>query len=445
MIHTLGQPNLTITPDRPACARYGLAVGDVEGVIQAAIGGQAVTQVFEGEKRFDLVVRWQEPYRDSVARIREILVGTPDGGQVPLGQIAAIREEEGPAAVYREDNHRYVPVKFSIRGSGPEEHARRGPRPHRGGRHAAVRHAPRVGGRDQRAQGSGAAARGDRSPDARAHRPARLRVRPRRSRDRDRAADDPARVLGGLLALLITGINFSVSAAMGFISIFGIAIQDGILVLHVHAELLARGGGPRGRHPPRRRPRVPPGPDDEPGRDAGTASRGALERDRSADPEAARGRRDRRRALRSVPDAARPASDAPARAPMVPAGARSGGSGRERPCALRRGPDTGGAVRGLRIAFSVLLGVAAASSGADTFPGGASAEGSGFERSFDLALAGVGSADGSASAAWTGKPRAWRPRASRRSPRRRRRDGRARRRPCLRPPGRSRKHSGSPP
>ncbi|HKD19315.1 MAG TPA: efflux RND transporter permease subunit, partial [Thermoanaerobaculia bacterium] len=113
MIHTLGQPNLTITPDRPACARYGLAVGDVAGVIQAAIGGQAVTQVFEGEKRFDLVVRWQEPYRDSVARIREILVGTPDGGQVPLGQIAAIREEEGPASVYREDNHRYVPVKFS--------------------------------------------------------------------------------------------------------------------------------------------------------------------------------------------------------------------------------------------------------------------------------------------------------------------------------------------
>src|SRR5262249_8987785 len=72
MVQTLGQPNLTITPDRSVCARYGLNVGDVGAVIQAAVGGQAVTQVFEGEKRFDLVVRWQEPYRDRISRIQEI-------------------------------------------------------------------------------------------------------------------------------------------------------------------------------------------------------------------------------------------------------------------------------------------------------------------------------------------------------------------------------------
>ena len=157
-------------------------------MIQAAIGGQAVTQVFEGEKRFDLVVRWQEPYRDSVARIREILVGTPDGGQVPLGQIAAIREEEGPAAVYREDNHRYVPVKFSIRGRDlkstlDEAHARIA---------AAVTlpydtHLEWAGEINELKEAERRLA-ADRSADARAHRPARLRVRPRRSRDRDRAA-----------------------------------------------------------------------------------------------------------------------------------------------------------------------------------------------------------------------------------------------------------------
>src|SRR5262249_4892985 len=116
LVQTLGQPNLTISPDRALCARYGLNVGDVEAVLQAAVGGQAVTQVFEGEKRFDLVVRWRETYRDSVQRIQEILVGTSDGGQVPLGQVAKIEERLGPASIYREDNHRYVPVKFSIRG-----------------------------------------------------------------------------------------------------------------------------------------------------------------------------------------------------------------------------------------------------------------------------------------------------------------------------------------
>ena len=82
---SLGQPNLLITPDRDACARYGLNVGDVAAVVQAAIGGQAVTQVLEGDRRFDLVVRWLPQYRQSLDAIRNIRVSIPDGGQVPLG------------------------------------------------------------------------------------------------------------------------------------------------------------------------------------------------------------------------------------------------------------------------------------------------------------------------------------------------------------------------
>ena len=113
---SLGQPSIKITPKRETCARYGLNTGDVDAVIQAAVGGQAVTQVYEGEKFFDLTVRWKPEYRSSLEAIREITVSTPDGMQIPLGQIADIQVAEGPAIVYREDLVRYSPVKFSVRG-----------------------------------------------------------------------------------------------------------------------------------------------------------------------------------------------------------------------------------------------------------------------------------------------------------------------------------------
>ena len=77
VFRSLGQPSVKITPDRAACARYGLNTGDVDAVIQAAIGGKALTQVYEGEKHFDLTVRWLEPYRESLEAIREITVPTP--------------------------------------------------------------------------------------------------------------------------------------------------------------------------------------------------------------------------------------------------------------------------------------------------------------------------------------------------------------------------------
>ena len=83
---SLGQPNLLITPDRVACARYGLNVGDVAAVVQAAIGGQAVTQVLEGDRRFDLVVRWLPQYRESLDAIGQIRVTLPAGGYVPLAR-----------------------------------------------------------------------------------------------------------------------------------------------------------------------------------------------------------------------------------------------------------------------------------------------------------------------------------------------------------------------
>ncbi len=116
LFSSLGQPSIKIVPDRAQCDRYGLNTGDVEAVVQAAIGGQAVTQVFEGEKNFALTVRWLPRYRSDISGIRNITVSTPDGSQIPLSQLATITTEDSPVVVYREDGRRYVPVKFSVRG-----------------------------------------------------------------------------------------------------------------------------------------------------------------------------------------------------------------------------------------------------------------------------------------------------------------------------------------
>ena len=116
LIKSLGQPNIKITPDRKKLARYGLNTGDVDLVVQSALGGNAIVEVYEGEKMFDLTVRWMPQYRESLEAMREITVPTPDGTYIPLGQIATIEQVQGPTSVYRQDGQRYAPVKFGIRG-----------------------------------------------------------------------------------------------------------------------------------------------------------------------------------------------------------------------------------------------------------------------------------------------------------------------------------------
>jgi len=111
----IGQPNVLIQVNREASARYGLRVSDVNAVVQAAVGGQAVTQVYEGERLFDLVVRFLPEYRQDVESIGNILVSTPDGARIPLKQVAAIATQTGAFIIYRENNERYIPIKFSVR------------------------------------------------------------------------------------------------------------------------------------------------------------------------------------------------------------------------------------------------------------------------------------------------------------------------------------------
>ncbi|GAC1540790.1 MAG: efflux RND transporter permease subunit [Myxococcales bacterium] len=231
LLRSMGQPSIKIVPDRTQCARYGLNTGDVEAVVQAAIGGQAVTQVFEGEKSFALTVRFLPQYRGDLASLRRILVASPEGSQIPLSQLAAIDIEDSPSVIYREDGRRYTPVKFSVRGrdlgstigeaqAKIEELVRLPPETNLvwSGQINELKEA------EQRlllivpltllfiAFLVYSAVR---------HWAATLIV----------LVSIPVACTGGILALLVTGEELSVSAAMGFISIFGIAVQDALLMV----------------------------------------------------------------------------------------------------------------------------------------------------------------------------------------------------------------------
>ncbi|MGC1423922.1 MAG: CusA/CzcA family heavy metal efflux RND transporter, partial [Terracidiphilus sp.] len=116
VVRELGQPSLIIDVDRDKIARYGINVADVEVIVQAAVGGQAATQVIQGEKLFDLVVRMKPEFRENAQQIGNLLVGTPTGQQIPLSELADIHESGGASFIYRENNSRYIGVQYSIEG-----------------------------------------------------------------------------------------------------------------------------------------------------------------------------------------------------------------------------------------------------------------------------------------------------------------------------------------
>jgi heavy metal efflux system protein len=238
---SLGQPNLVITPDRAACGRYGLNVGDVANVVQAAIGGQAVTQVLEGDRRFDLVVRWKPQYRQSLASISQIRVNTPAGGQIPLDQIAKLDTSQGASFIYREGLERYVPVRFAI---------------HNRDLKSAVQEARRtIAARVKLPEGMHLQWAGEYGELQAANRrltivvPFALLLIAGVLYSATTSLVDtfiimaqiPVACLGGILALIVTHTPFSVSAAVGFISIFGIAVMDGILLSFYIRQLWEQG------------------------------------------------------------------------------------------------------------------------------------------------------------------------------------------------------------
>jgi heavy metal efflux system protein len=243
MFTSLGQPGIRITPDRAACARFGLNAGDVEGVVEAAVGGQAVTQVFEGEKRFDLTVRWAEAYRRDITAIRRIVIPAPDGAQVPLAELAQIIEEDGPVVVFREDHQRYTPVKFSVRGRDLASTIAEG--------QARVASAVKLP-YDTRLEWAGEINQlNETTRRLMVIVPLTLLIigflvymSVKNVRDTLIVLlGVPVAASGGVLALALTGSPLSISAAMGFISILGIAVQDALIVVS-YAQQLWREGQP---------------------------------------------------------------------------------------------------------------------------------------------------------------------------------------------------------
>jgi heavy metal efflux system protein len=126
VVRELGQPSLTINADRAKIARYGINVDDVGTVVQAAIGGQTATQVIQGEKLFNLVVRMEPQFRSGAREIGNLLVPAPGGQQIPLSDLAAIRETSGASFIYRENNSRYIGIQFSVVGRDLEGVVRAG-------------------------------------------------------------------------------------------------------------------------------------------------------------------------------------------------------------------------------------------------------------------------------------------------------------------------------
>jgi cobalt-zinc-cadmium resistance protein CzcA len=128
LVRELGQPSLTVVPNREKIARYGLNVDDINTLVETAMGGKAASQVIQGERQFDLVVRMQEPFRKDADAIRKLLIATPNGQHLPISEFADIQVNNGASFIYREANSRFIGVQFSVRNrdlAGAVEEARR--------------------------------------------------------------------------------------------------------------------------------------------------------------------------------------------------------------------------------------------------------------------------------------------------------------------------------
>jgi cobalt-zinc-cadmium resistance protein CzcA len=244
VVHELGQPSLTVTPDREKIARYGLNVADINGLIEAAVGGTAATQVVQGERSFDLVVRLEPRFRETPEAIRNILVATPGGQQIPLKELADIREASGASFIYRENNERYIGVQYSIKNrdlAGAVEDAQQ-----QVAKAVSVPTGYRMewGGEYENYTTS--------RKQLQIIVPAAIlliflllfmlysNIKFPMITVLAVLLSDP---VGGLLALKLTGTPFSVSSGIGFIALFGVSVQTAVIFISYANELRRDGLG----------------------------------------------------------------------------------------------------------------------------------------------------------------------------------------------------------
>jgi cobalt-zinc-cadmium resistance protein CzcA len=240
VLRVLGQPNLNVTVDRDQAARYQINVSDIQDAVQTAVGGNALTQVLKGEARYDLVMRYLPQYRDTKEAIEKIRLLSPSGERVSLAQLCNIKVADGGSEVYREGNRRYIAIKYSVRGrdlgSTVEEAMKK------------------INKQVKLPLGYRIDWEGEYESQKRAN--ARLLiVLPitifiifiilyTMFKSFKWAllilANIAVAPIGGLLALLITGTNFSVSSGVGFLALFGVCVQTGVIMLEYINQLRVR-------------------------------------------------------------------------------------------------------------------------------------------------------------------------------------------------------------
>jgi cobalt-zinc-cadmium resistance protein CzcA len=241
LFRILGQPNLNFDVDRAQAARYQINVADVQDAIQTAVGGNALTQVLQGEARYDLVMRYLPQYRTTKEAIETIRIVSPSGERVSLAQLTRSRIEEGASEIYREGNQRYVAIRFSVRGrdlGGAVEEA-----------------IDKVKRQVQLPRGYRIKWEGEYESQKRSE--ARLLIivpltvfvifliiygafGSAKWALLQMLNVGAARV-GGLLALFLTGTHFSVSSGVGFLALFGVSMQTGVIMVEYINQLRARG------------------------------------------------------------------------------------------------------------------------------------------------------------------------------------------------------------
>jgi len=238
VIRNLGQPEFRIELNQQKMAFYGINTQDANAVIEMAIGGKAATQLYEDERKFDVRIRYQEEYRTTQEQIENLMVPSNDGSKIPLKEIAEIRTLTGPAFIYRDNNTRYITVKFSVRGRDLGS--------------TIAEAQEKVNTAIQLPDGYKMTWNGEFENQQRATKTLShivplclliifLILFVTYGNVKDAALtimNVPFALIGGILALQLTGINFSISAGIGFIALFGVCIQNGVILISVFRKNL---------------------------------------------------------------------------------------------------------------------------------------------------------------------------------------------------------------
>ena len=238
VLRNLGQPEFRIELDQQKMALYGVSTADAQAVIEMALGGKAATQLYEGERKFDIRIRYQKEFRDTQEKINQLMIPTQDSAKIPISEIASIRTLTGPAFVYRDNNMRYIPVKFSVRGRDLGSTIAEA--------QAKVNKAVKlpdgykmtwngVFENQQRATKTLATV----VPVCLLAIFLLLFITFGNVKDSILTIlNVPFALIGGILALHVTGMNFSISAGIGFIALFGVCIQNGVILISVFRKNL---------------------------------------------------------------------------------------------------------------------------------------------------------------------------------------------------------------